>query len=401
MKKFFVLFFVLFFALNAFAAVIEQDAISVQSTSMQPSTVYPGDAVSLQVTLSNNGSDSVDEVNLDLSLSENFEEIDVNYSISRIRSSQTVSAIFSFRVKDDAQVGTYSLPLQITYFDDGRDFVERENVTFTVSEINKLAISEIRLSNTQPHIEEMVTINATVKNIGSELARQVLVSLEKTSSTTFGNFITLSPVKLEVEDIGVGEETKVVFKIKPGKKISPGTYSFDLNAACLGCSDAAEERISFEVLGKPELILSGIDFSVEGKDEKKIVQGDTFSLSVQLDNIGKEQAKAVEISVELDDAFSGARKSYIGTIDEDDSGSGIFDFSVTSTATIGLHPATVVVEYIDEVGRTQQFSEEYEIYINAAPPADISVIIILLIILLAVAYFFVKMVFRQLAMRRI
>lgn len=406
MKRFYLFFLIslilTIFSGTVFATDLIVDIFSIESTSIEPTTIYSGDIVNLEIKLKNNGTlYAAENVNVSLALSEAFEGINTEYFFDKIFASQSASAVFKFKVKESANPGKYSFPLKLTYVRNTHNVSEGETVTLTVSEISKLDITDIDLSNAQPHIEESLSITAKVRNIGSSLARQVTVSLNKSGSSTFGDFITLGTVKKELGNLSANEEKLVVFEIMPGKKITPGIYSFELNASCLDCTSEAKETISFEVLGKPELILSGIDFSVEGRDEKKIVQGDTFSLSVQLDNIGKEPAKAVEITVDVDEGINGSKKSYVGTIDDDDSGSGIFNFTVDNTAVIGKHSAVITVTYIDETGKMQSFSKNYDIFVNAMPPADLRGLLILLIILLVVAYFFVKTIFRQLAMRKI
>ena len=130
------------------------------------------------------------------------------------------------------------------------------------------------------------------------------------------------------------------------------------------------------------------------------MQGEAFSLSVKLDNIGEEKAKAVEVLLESTNEIVGVKKAYVGNIDEDDSGAAIFDLIANDNAAAGEHPIKMTIKYKDETDQEKTFEGSYSIYINKKPEPSIILPLILIIIILAIAYFLVKMVFRQLALRK-
>ncbi|PIU21300.1 MAG: hypothetical protein COT15_02985 [Candidatus Diapherotrites archaeon CG08_land_8_20_14_0_20_34_12] len=387
---------------TVFSTVLETTYIlEVQSASLNPTKVYANDTFTIKVDLKNKASYyDATNVNLRVELPEVMEGVKTEAHADAITPGQTVSLVLEIKAKENAIPSDYTLPIYVTYNRAESELTEKYSVTATISRLIKLDNQDIKLSDNSPHIGDTLTISSKVKNVGNGEARTVSVTLKKSDSSDFGNFIVLSDTKIQLGNISPGKTTEVSFKIMPGKKITPGTYTFQLDSNCTDCPELETEKISFEVLGKPNLIISGIDFSVEGKQEKKILQGDAFSVSVQLDNIGEEKAKAVEVLLESDPEIVGIKKAYVGNIDNDDSGTAIFDLIANDIAKEGEHNIKMTVKYKDELGQEKSFEDNYSIYLNKKPEPSIVVPLVLVIIILVLAYFTIKMVFRQLALRK-
>jgi len=60
----------------------------------------------------------------------------------------------------------------------------------------------------------------------------------------------------------------------------------------------------------------------------------------------------------------------------------------------------IKVDYLDELGKRQSIQSEYTIYVNELPPESPVAVLVLVIIILVILYFLIKMIFRQLAMRK-
>ena len=69
--------------------------------------------------------------------------------------------------------------------------------------------------------------------------------------------------------------------------------------------------------------------------------------------------------------------------------------SAKSNATAGVHNATVVISFINELGFKEEISQNIELYIYEKPPTEIASILILLIILVIAAYFLVRLLSKQ------
>lgn len=402
MKKYVILLvFLLFLGLESWGAgTYAYYLLKVDSSSYKPSTVYAGNEVAIAVLLNNKTTTTATDINLSLSIGNYFEPIEVEKFIDRILPKETETVVFRLKAKKGIPAGTYTLTLKMDYDNLGERVSDTETISLTVSEIYRIAIERLIVSNYYPHINETVSIEAEIKNTGSIEARNVSIEFSLVGSSDFGKFIVLSETSRDLGQITPNKSKSVQFKLKPSEKIEPGVYSFKLNANCLDCDKNAEEKFSLHVYGYPELIISGVDYSIKGRDSKNITQGDSFSLSLQLDNLGKEDAKKVSIEIETDEEILGTKKSYIGSIEADDSSAGLFDLIVSENAKEGYHTISITITYLDELGKEKKLEETFSFYVSKMPEPNPYIPYVLVIVILIILYFIIKMVFRQLAIRK-
>jgi len=131
------------------------------------------------------------------------------------------------------------------------------------------------------------------------------------------------------------------------------------------------------------------------------MQGDNFSFSIQLDNEGKESVKKLIIEIMPGDSLAGSVKSYVGSIDADDSSAGLFDLMVKPDATVGDHSIGIKISYEDEMGKLQSIEDSFTVSTKAMPEASPLIPYVLVIVVLVLLYFIIKMIFRQLQIRKL
>jgi len=402
MRKMFILsVLLLLLSTQVFGASYSYYLLNLDSVTYKPDTVYAGNELAVAATVENNTVNRAENIMLTLLTGSNFEDIDVEKEIEVIPGGSSETVVFRIRAKEGVPAGAYTLPLQMKYNNYDDEITDNENVTITVSEIYRIAIDELKVSNYYPHIGEDVTVKAYIKNTGSIEARNVLVNFSLVGEDDFGEFIVLSETNEDLGLIDEGATKSVEFKLKPSEMITPSIYSFSLNADCLDCDDEADETFSIQVYGFPDMFISGVDYSIKGIDSKNMFQGNSFSLSVQLDNLGEEDAKKVEIEIETQEGILGSKKSYVGSIEADDSSAGLFDLIVARTAKTGYQDIIITVNYLDELDQPQSMTENFSLYIGETPPESPIGLLISVLLILVVLYFIIKMVFRQLAIRKL
>ncbi len=402
MKKFLFLFF---FVLFASLALAQQSyyLLKIDDFSTLPAKPFPGDTVNLIVNVENFTSNRVAfDVNAEAQLNPLlFNVIDVFESLGTMGSDSQKQAAFSFSVNEGVLPGFYRVPVKLTYNNSLGIVTDYFDVNLVVNECFDLDLKDLAYSPAKVYAGQNIVVSANVENICSGVARNVSVELAPVTNSSFDPFILLSSNVVELGNILPGQSENVSFVLQPISSAAPGIYVFDLEGDCLDCGDATSDKASFEVLGVPWIIVSGTDFSIAArKDSKELMQGDAFSFSVQLDNIGEEKAKAVKVRLLVDGGVVGSKESFIGNIDPDDSGSAIFDLVVNHDAELGDHNAVIVVEYIDEVNAEKTVQEDYSFFVNQRPAESPIFLILLLIVLLVVLYFVLKLVFRQLSLRK-
>ena len=398
---------VLMFSTFAFASQL--DILIVSGASTNPVTIYPGDLVTVTFNVQNisGTGQPANEVVPSLILNSNdFTPVKVSEELGTIGSRSFKAVSLRFQVNPDVLPGIYNIPVSISYLNGSTPLVHNGEITLDLSACKTLKIDTIMLSSQTPHIGESLEVVASVSNPCQNFARDVKVELKPVTNATIAPFIVPEGTVKKIGDINPGASRDVSFLLSLSDRVTAQAYVFLLDANCDGCKTNSTNQFSFLALGEPDLVFSNIEYSVEnvlGGSDKQIMQGSPFTLSIQLDNIGEEKAKGVEVSVDFGDGIEGSSKSFLGNIDPDDSGAAVFSLLAAYDAKPGDNPGTIAVSYTDELGERQVIEEDYSLFIHEQPPTSPVVYIILLAFILAVVgavYFVAKFIFRQLAIRK-
>ena len=402
------LLLVLLFSAGVFSAAVTTGyTLAVSSTSTSPINPYAGDEISVLVNLENSAS-GVNLENIDLTLvaPEQFEMINNNVQIAALRSNGNTSAVFKVKAKEDATEGTYTFTLFLNYdtvtTSTARPTEQISTFGVTLKGVYSLDVVDIKSSNPRPHILEPFKVEALLNNDSGSNAKNIVAELSLDGHSSLSDFILLDGVSREISSINGNSSKLVSFELMPAKTIAVGTYTFDINVSCENCVKSSRDKTAVEVLGRPNLIVSGVDYSIENKNSKTLFQGDSFSLAIQLDNLGEEKAKAVEVSIVTDDGFEGSKKTFIGSIDSDDSGSAIFDL-VIGAVPAGDHTFEIKIDYINELDEPTSIRESLDLTVNALPFniwGWVS-LLVFLSIFLGLLYVIIRMVLRYLALKKL
>jgi len=389
-------------ACTASAATAAYLVVVGQDYSQSPAYARPGDTVTIGVPLSSTSTSSeATKLNAYLIANDNyFELIKGEEHFSRFETSATKTAIFRFRVKENAYPAAYNFTVKVDYYDNAKPITDQQDLSFEVSDYYMLDVENVHTSVFTAKKGQAMTVGAGIRNLASSEANNVQVTLVPVTENARESFIYTSAINIELGKILSGESKPVVFGLQPAEKAEPGTYYFEVEATCQSCEATGKEGFSIEVVGDPDLMVSGVEYAIEGKSDKTLLQGDPFSLSVQLDNIGKGKAKAVKVEITTDDAFLGVKESYVGKIDEDDSGAAVFDLQAALGAETGTHPVGIKVLYLDELDQPRELTQSIDLYVYQRPPESPVPTLLLVAVILVILYFVLKLVFMQLQIMR-
>ena len=397
---------ILVFIPHAFAG--ELPILSVVNTSTVPSTIYANDLITLNFDVKNiSGSgQAADGVKVSLILNENdFSPVKISENIGSLKARESKTVSMRFMAGNNVLPGNYKIPVLLEYLSGSDSILQPESVNFNVSSCKTLQIGNIQLSSPKPHIGDTLEISVPVENTCSTAARNVSVELKPVTNASIEPFIVSSGTLKKIGPIQPGGTGNAEFSLRISDNVAAQTYVFSVGANCDTCSKSSNS-FSFLVLGRPELVFSSIEYSVDnapGGSDKEIMQGSTFTLSVQLDNIGQEKAKATEVLIDFGGKIAGTKKAFLGNIDPDDSGAAIFSLKADYDAVPGEQPGTITVSFIDELGGKSVITETYPLFVNPQPPVGPLVyafILILIIIALGLVYFIAKFAFRQWAIMK-
>jgi hypothetical protein len=117
--------------------------------------------------------------------------------------------------------------------------------------------------------------------------------------------------------------------------------------------------------------------------DETAVAGRKVSLSMQLENIGTDNARALVVRLR-DAPVTGNTESHVGTIDVDDTGSAVFDVTFTKAGNLEI-PAEI--EFLDNKGNLHNVTLIAQVYVANAS-FDLGPLVILLVIFAIAGYYF-------------
>jgi len=361
--------------------------LKVDSYSVYPTTVYPNSEVSLNITLENISSlsDAKDVVVKLEPSSDLFEVIKESDFLPVVKFSQTATGVIRFKIKPNTPGGYYSIPFSIEYTRDGKKETIETQASINVSNYSKINVILDNYPKTNLYLDETFSVVGRVKNEGNSTLNGVSVKLNFS-----GRLILLTEGSLFLGDISPTESVSFKFDVKVPKTADVGIY--DVNVLALDVSSNTDyEPLSFIVEDVPTIIISSIDKSISN-DKSFLSPGDSFSFSVQLENISESRAKSVYVKIlNLDELlFEGTDIAYVGSIDADDSGSGVFDLSVLKDSELGNKHVKLQIIYADEYGVERTMDKEVSLLLVKGESSSFFSYILLIIILGGIGYYFYK-----------
>jgi len=245
----------------------------------------------------------------------------------------------------------------------------------------KLVISKIYTSPERVFPEDEFSLNIILENSGTDDAKNT-------------NLI------IELPDYFEGEKTKfsgtiergssktVTFNLKAGNETPVGEHSFPLKVKfedLEGVAHKAEYEVPVYIssLGKISLDIAGVYTSPDVP-----VSGENYKLSVQIENSGNQNAKAVSIQLVLPPDFEGKDTHFIGSLESGDSATASFNLKAGSQ---GNHNIKVVIKYMDSKFEQHEVSRSITHYVSSKSySGEIAGSLVVLAVILILVYKFRK-----------
>jgi len=337
------------FALLA-ALAIQSAAVSAQGsdinlvlTKQTPYPVEPGQVVSIEVSLQNNGSSS-EGITLEIVPAAPFTLLPGQEAVktfSRIDALDTVQQSYKLKVDDSAVSATYEL--EFRYYRSGSQAVVKK-VPISVEGLPKIVISEITTDPVSIQPGDEVEIGVVLKNEGTGEAQQTELSL--VSQTVAGESIIVPVLSGGVFYMGTfmpGEEKTATFRLKVENTAEYKSYLSTLTVNYVdetGNSGTITYDIGIPVKGRP--ILSILNTEIDSGEFK-----------VELNNIGTAAAKGIKISLVQEGQTKG-----VSVVSEIKAGK----YKAVRFADYVYGPGMLNISYYDESNNFKY--EESEVYVQ-------------------------------------
>jgi hypothetical protein len=215
-------------------------------------------------------------------------------------------------------------------------------------------------------------VRLTMENAGTLRANQVILSVN-TSSSSIG---VKGPGTLVIEELDGGSSQDVTVDFVTDKKAPTGlqkvylTFNYQLPD---GTAKQQRETIEIPVKGRAELGFVSVDTNPPRLAEKA-----PFDLTIRIENTGSGDAE--QVSARIDLPAEGTKEAFIGKIKPGNDAPAVF---LLEGAAAGTHPYNLSVTYTDDMG-VHTMTRQMTIRV---PAADRSGTIILGIIIIGVLGF--------------
>ncbi|MCW1296404.1 MAG: hypothetical protein OH319_01850 [Candidatus Parvarchaeota archaeon] len=377
-----------------FSVALAQPLITVQ-TSVQPSSsLSAGQEGLFNVIIANAGNAIAKNLNVTIYDSEINKYNLISLGDLGISSSQT--ATFKFNIPSNMSAGIYKTRLNVSYmWNDTLYSLERFIYVTVIPNI----IFQVRDYTSTPEdfgIGDLVDIKLGIANVGSDAAKDVVITWAKNSST----FVPIGGNSLYMSEFE-GKITRYIYiKLFVSKNIQPGVYPLDITITYKDSTGA--QYTTNHVVGLKVSTKSKIDVSLDSFSPQFPVQGGKLEMSIRVTNLGPNDVESLAVRIEPPEKFRivGSDEVYIGSLKSDDFDTAVFNFNTDRTVEPGTYKFLIQVKYRDFYNNeyTQNKTISLRIYSQTQVPVQVptrgvysfitptNILIIVLIIIIILLY---------------
>jgi len=369
----------LLIALSIVPGLVAADIIGSPDldVTLEDDSVVPGEETDLAVTITNSGdlregSNTNQRLNdrvttargLTVTVDDGDAPVNIQ-STTRVVGTLpegTTSVRYSMTVEEDAEPGTYTIPVETEYkfthiieegIDGGEEITIRRTEDYDLTlEIEEDARLEVVDVASRARVGSTGTVAVTVENAGTETASDATLRLEsRNAALSFGGATTASR---SVGEWAPGERRTVEYRVLTDRSAGPQPYAFDATATYEdsdGRTQTSETR-TIAIRPQPEQT-----FAVESV-ESAVAVGDTGTVTVEMRNEGPIAVR--DASVELASktpalTFSGSQSTsrFAGAWEPGETRTLEYDVTATDDADTRTYALDATVSYQDPEGDTE------------------------------------------------
>lgn len=338
--------FVAMLAVPAASAQFTGSTLQIEAIKYDPSPAEAGKQLELWLSIDNQGTNNLRDYVVEIVPDFPFYLVageDAKREFSILDSNGVVSR-FKLRVAEDAPDGDATL--KVKHYPKGS--VDGSSLDVKISILGK---ADVEIDSVEPDTlipGQPTDVTMFVKNSGNAPIRDLVISW---SDGKRGVLPIAGENRHRIESLGIGESSKVVFRMIADPGIKQGVHFIDLSMSFLrfGSATNRTSNIAFIVGGLTDFDVAQDDFD-----------GDTMSLSIA--NIGVNTATGVLLSIPEQDGWEivGGSDVFLGNLE-----SGDFTVASVDVAPKSLEPQRqrmgVVVQYTDTVGIRQTIEKEIKV----------------------------------------
>lgn len=356
--------------------------LTISKVATSPSKVHPNTDFTLTLTVENIGSQDAKSTKMELTLPTGVTG-EGSAFLGTIGDGSTADASFDLKAEKNAQPNTYPMSSKITYTDEqGRTETVQETFNLFILERGEIAlsISGINTSPSKIYPNTDVTLTLSLENTGLQDAKSAKIDLILPAEFTGEDAAYLGTIAKD------GSKS-AAFDIKSLKSSAPGTYTATARITYTdgrGAVSTEEEPFNIFILDRGDVIL---EFSGKSTSPTKLVPGSEFTLSLQLENIGDQDAKSVRIELNANGDLKGEFTTFVGEIEQDDVSTGVFDLSIAPIAGPGARMINADILYLDERGVENRIVKTFDLFVSEPGGSSSSKMLLVVVVVVVIGVY--------------
>jgi hypothetical protein len=347
---------------------VGSSTFSVDSWTIQPETLYAGYQFTLNLTLTNIGEATADEVLISIGSDSSFVGTGAAQRLGSIASGASAAASLQVGVGSSVSEGYHTIPIEI-----GFDNVT-ESGTDRLTETRTVGIY-IYGSGSSSNVDDFLLSNyeATPQTLTPGASFELQLTFVNTSDSRINDFFVRLGESTEIaplggsavfyrEELEAGESVTVIYDLLVDGGAQTGIVSLPISLEYEDIYDMVKEQTETVSLAIQEEAHLQIDLFDIVPDE--ILVGDTFEIPVEAINIGASSINTNTIELVSDDLALTDATEYIGPLDSGSSGTMIASAEALQAGTASVE---VRVHYLDDYQQPQTAIETLTFEVQETP----------------------------------
>lgn len=365
-------------------------------TESSPHVVAPGETVQFDITMKNLGDEYANFLSSEFDPTASVPIKTVGSSKKSLSSTgpakksddvwgsvlqkEMVLINYPIKVASNATLGLYKVPIALSWKNaQGQTGSQTIYVGMEIKGKPDILISSMNTSPSRPLADSDFSLTLGLENSGNDKAEALKAQIMYPSGFSGETTEYLGTLARD------GKAT-VSYDMKAARTVESGIHDFTLKLTYMENGEEIIKEIPFQVYlferGDIRLEIAGIDTS-----PTKILPGTEVTLSIQIENIGTQEAKSVKTEIVPGEGFSGTFSSFIGSLKEDDTSTAIFDITAAPTNQAGTYDMKMVLTYLDQKG--SEFKEEkgFQLTVDQPPKqSPVGAVVGLVVVVIVVWY---------------
>ncbi|MEM3030946.1 MAG: hypothetical protein QXH27_04385 [Candidatus Micrarchaeia archaeon] len=336
------------YKLFSIPVTIESPAIlQLNDIRVSKRPLVPGEAFNVSATLRNTGGRITDVVVAPSSA--NFiPQGRTDVVVGTLEGGGEASVSYALTTTVLTSPGTYSLPLLVRYTD---ALGSQKNATLSIGpiEVAKSAVDfsvEVVGGETSVEPGGRMSLALRITNNGNDVARSASVLVGSAASSAAGSplFSPLGPSEIFIGDLAVGASKTVSVELGANTAAAPGYYPLSVQLKYSDASGVQQPPVT-KGLGIEVAGINAVD-AIATTSPAPAVAGGTYTLSVQVSNVGTGPIRAVKASAASPGlVYLSSPEYFIGSLEPDDYGTAQYSVLIKPSTPAGRLPVNVSVEF--------------------------------------------------------